>query len=97
LYFLNLGGYAAEEFEEAHKNILVVAKSQRVAIQNLVKAQSAWKQPHKDALVEVEKAILVSEQFKKRKIFLHLSKTKRVRPLEFVAKYIKLKPAAKQR
>lgn len=90
LYFLNLGGYNSEDFEEVHKNILVVANSQKLAIQKSVKAQVQWKLPHKDAVLELEKAVLLSIMFKKEGIFLHLLPSAETKPLAFTSKYIRL-------
>ncbi len=90
LYFLNLGGYNAEDFEEVHKNILVEADNQRAAIQKSVKSQKQWKQPHKDAILELEKTVSLSKMFKEQGIFVHLIPTSEVKPLAFTAKYIRL-------
>ena len=90
LYFLNLGGYSGEEFEEVHKNILVVATSQRVAIQRSIQAQTHWKLPHKDALVNVEKALLLSDKFQAQGLFVHLQRAESLKPQAFTSKYIRL-------
>lgn len=91
LFFLNLGGYNAEDFEEVHKNVLIVSNDQKSAIQKSVQAQKhLWKQPHKDTVLELEKAISLSAMFKKQNIFLHLSQTGKVKPLAFTTKYIRL-------
>jgi hypothetical protein len=90
LYFLNLGGYNAEEFEEVHKNILVVAETQKAAIQKSIQAQKHWKLPHKDALMELEKAVLLSKMFKKQGVFVHLLPAPAAKPPVFTSKYIRL-------
>lgn len=95
LYFLNMGGYNSEDFEEVHKNILVVAETQQEAIKKSVKAQSHWKQPHKDAIMELEKAVELSKLFQEQGIFLHLNPTGEDKPLPFVSKYIRLNRVAK--
>lgn len=95
LYFLNLGGYNSEDFEEVHKNILVVAETQQEAIKKSVKAQSHWKQPHKDAIMELEKAVELSKLFQEQGIFLHLHPSSEDKPLLFVSKYIRLNRVAK--
>jgi hypothetical protein len=91
LFFLNLGGYNAADFEEVHKNVLVVATSQRAAIQKSIQAQADWKLPHKDALVNVEKAVLLSENFKEQGLYIHLIKSVEAKPQTFISKYIRLK------
>ena len=90
LFFLNLGGYNADDFEEVHKNILVVATSQKAAIQKSIQAQNHWVLPHKDALVNVEKAVLLSKNFEEQGIFVHLQKADEVKPLTFISKYTRL-------
>lgn len=90
LFFLNLGGYTSEDFEEVHKNILVVATSQRAAIQRSVQAQTTWTLPHKDALVNVEKAISVSEALLEKGLYVHLKKAAEAKPQKFISKYIRL-------
>ena len=90
LYFLNLGGYTGTDFEEVHKNILVVANSQRAAIQKSIQAQTTWKLPHKDSLMELEKAILVSKSVEDSGLYLHLIPATEIKPLTFTSKYIRL-------
>jgi len=61
LFFLNLGGYVAGEFGEAHRYLLVVApdaarakaKGRRLA------AQARWRLPHVDAVLEVDHCLPV--------------------------------------
>lgn len=90
LYFLNLGGYNAEDFEEAHKNILVVAKTEKAAIQKGIRAQTEWKQPHKDEIVSIENIVSLSKLGKKLGAYIHLSPSIKSEPLVFTAKYIRL-------
>jgi len=55
LYFLNLGGYEAHAFGEAHRYGLVVAKDKKQAKakgRQLMLRQ--WAQPHTDALLDVD-------------------------------------------
>jgi hypothetical protein len=90
LFFLNLGGYTGADFEEVHKNVLVVATSQRVAIQKSVQAQTEWKLPHKDALMNLERAVLLSEKFKEQGLYVHLIQSGEIRPQTFTSKYTRL-------
>ncbi len=90
LFFLNLGGYTGSDFEEVHKNVLVVATSQRLAIQKSVQAQADWTLPHKDALVNIEKTVLLSDNFKEQGLYVHLVKSVDIKPLTFTSKYIRL-------
>ncbi|KAF1054380.1 MAG: hypothetical protein GAK43_00897 [Stenotrophomonas maltophilia] len=58
LFFVNLGGYEAQTFGEAHRYLLVVAADREQA-----KARSRshrvahWDKPHTDALLEVDDCI----------------------------------------
>jgi hypothetical protein len=90
LFFLNLGGYTSQDFEEVHKNILVVATSQRTAIQRAVQAQTHWTLPHKDSLVNVEKAISLSEELQEKGLSVHLKEAVELKPQKFISKYIRL-------
>jgi len=55
LYFVNLGGYVAGEFGEAHHNLLVVADDAAEAKRKaLAQAGAHWLKPHRDALLEVD-------------------------------------------
>ncbi|MGB3392528.1 MAG: DUF1543 domain-containing protein [Stenotrophomonas sp.] len=55
LYFVNLGGYIAGEFGEAHHNLLVVAGDAAEAKRKaLAQAAVQWFKPHRDALFEVD-------------------------------------------
>ncbi|MFX4948641.1 hypothetical protein ABTC19_19045, partial [Acinetobacter baumannii] len=83
------------DFEEVHKNILVVATNQRLAIQKSIQAQTSWTLPHKDALLELEKAFSVSESMRSRGLHIHLTKAAAVAPLVFNAKYTRLGLKAK--
>lgn len=60
LYFVNLGGYVAGEFGEAHGYLLVVAadavEAKRKALRQ---AQAEWIKPHRDALLEVDSCLPV--------------------------------------
>ncbi len=56
LYFLNLGGYVAGEFGEAHRYLLVVAAdaSQAKARARTLAHAVRWQLPHVDAVLEVD-------------------------------------------
>lgn len=55
LYFVNLGGYVAGEFGEAHGYLLVVAADAAEAKRKaLAQAGAEWIKPHRDALFEVD-------------------------------------------
>jgi hypothetical protein len=55
LYFLNLGGYVAGQFGEAHSYRLVVADDAATAKRKALDAcDGGWIKPHRDALLEVD-------------------------------------------
>lgn len=55
LYFINLGGYEARTFGEAHHYLLVVARDKREAIaQGKRQMRSHWTQAHTDAVLDVD-------------------------------------------
>lgn len=60
LYFVNLGGYVAGEFGEAHGYLLVVAADAAEAKRKaLAQAGVQWIKPHRDALFEVDSCLPV--------------------------------------
>lgn len=55
LYFINLGGYQAQAFGEAHHYILVVAKNSHEAKSKGKRHMlKHWAKPHTDALIDVD-------------------------------------------
>ena len=87
LYFVNLGGYDPEIFDELHKNMLVVAKSEAWAKTQAKETVTHWKIPHKDTLFEVEKALDVSALLAEKGLYLHLEKTEDPPPFAFECLY----------
>src|SRR5579871_3535187 len=57
LFFVNLGGYRPGQFEELHRNVLIVASDAKGAKARALTIVHGWAQPHRDRLFEVEKAI----------------------------------------
>lgn len=90
LYFINLGGYVKNEFEEVHKNILVVASSQRDAIKKSIRQQNEWMQPHKDAIISIEKVLPIATTIKQHGLHVQLTESSENKPLLFTSKYIPL-------
>ncbi|WP_249673780.1 DUF1543 domain-containing protein [Pseudomonas abieticivorans] len=62
LYFINLGGYQAQAFGEAHHYVLVVAQNKAQAKakgkQHLL---AHWSKPHTDALMDVDDCLPIDE------------------------------------
>lgn len=62
LYFINLGGYLADEFGEAHRYLFIVANSKMQARGRARKyALKTWLQPHVDAVLDVDDCLLVAQ------------------------------------
>lgn len=62
LYFINLGGYEAQVFGEAHHYLLVVAQNPREAkVKGKRQALKHWHQPHTDAVVDVDDCVPIDQ------------------------------------
>lgn len=62
LYFINLGGYEAHAFGEAHHYVLVVANDTRQAKSKGKQHMLAhWKQSHTDALMDVDDCLPIDQ------------------------------------
>ena len=62
LYFINLGGYVAKEFGEAHRYVLMLATSKQQARAKARKhVLNTWQQPHVDAVLDVDDCILIDQ------------------------------------
>jgi hypothetical protein len=61
LFFLNLGGYVAGEFGEAHRYMLVAAAdaARAKARARTLAAQARWQLPHVDAVLDVDDCLPV--------------------------------------
>jgi hypothetical protein len=90
LFFLNLGGYAPDMFAELHENTLTVAPDVQSAKKQALSKVTGWKQVHRDAGFEVEKAIDVSLMTSQPGLHLNLVKAAEEKPFAFTCKYLKL-------
>jgi hypothetical protein len=90
LFFLNLGGYDPAEFGELHQNVLLVAADVKAAIARALGGIRTWAVPHRDRILEVEKAINLNDLFQGRGHYLGLSPATAERPFLFTCKYLKL-------
>lgn len=62
LYFINLGGYEAQTFGEAHHYILVVAHNRREAKSKAKQHMlTHWAKPHTDALLDVDDCLPIDQ------------------------------------
>lgn len=91
LYFLNLGGYDINQFTELHHNIFIVEETETKARVKALKHIQNWQAPHKDAQIEIETAICISDSLQSEKLYLHLDKTNHQKPFSFVCKYTPIK------
>jgi hypothetical protein len=90
LFFLNMGGYDPAQFEELHRNMLVVVSDARTArIEGLSRIRS-WKQPHKDNVFEVEKAIDVSAAMRAYGYSLRLTKATTTKEFVFGCGFVRV-------
>ena len=90
LFFLNMGGYNETDFEEIHKNVLIVEETQHKAIVKAMKMIRDWKLPHRDFVMEVEKALNISEQLERQGKYLKLTQTDEIKPFEFTCRYVRI-------
>lgn len=90
LFFLNMGGYNGDDFEELHKNVLLVEETQHKAIVKAMKTIREWQLPHRDAILEIEKIINISEYLEKAGKYLHLIPATETKPFEFISKYVRI-------
>ena len=80
LFFVNLGGYDPDHFDELHKNILLVAKSGAYAKHLAKESVKHWKVPHKDTLMEIEKLVPLDRI---GGLYVHLEKSQNPVPFLF--------------
>lgn len=90
LFFLNMGGYNGDDFEELHKNVLIVEETQHKAIVKAMKMIRGWNLPHRDAILEVEKIINISEVLSGLGKHLHLTPATETKKFEFISKYLRI-------
>jgi hypothetical protein len=88
LFFVNLGGYDPGEFNELHKNLLLVAADAKTAKAKALAQVSGWHQPHKDRIFEIEKAVDLSAAVGSAGYKLDLTPARAVRPFQFTCKYV---------
>jgi hypothetical protein len=88
LFFVNLGGYNPSDFNELHKNVLIVAPDRDAAKQKALGQVNDWLQPHKDRIFEIEKALDVTALLKSHGYFLMLKPATIEKPFVFECKYL---------
>lgn len=84
LFFVNLGGYAEGQFDELHKNILIVETSLEKARHAAKQTIADWSIPHKDTEFEIEKILPLSVAGGYN---IHLVKSDDALPFSFHCRY----------
>ncbi len=99
LFFVNFGGYNPEQFDELHKNILIVAPNEAQAKGKAKEDVMHWQVPHKDTLFDIEKALCLNEQLEKEGLYIHLEKSDTIKEFAFTCTYkpISAKALAKRK
>ena len=89
LYFVNLGGYDAEQFTELHRNLFVMAddpaEAKKLALAKA--AVSDWQVPHRDYLLEVENCVNLQTHLSAKGYHLHLTPSDQDIPFTFTCRY----------
>jgi hypothetical protein len=99
LFFVNLGGYDPTQFDELHKNVLIVASSPAKAKGKAKEDVTHWQVPHKDTLFDIEKMLCLNEQLQKEGLYIHLQKSDTIKEFAFTCTYkpISAKALAKRK
>ena len=88
LFFVNLGGYGADEFSELHRNVLIVAPGASSAKTKALRTVRGWAQPHRDKLFEVEKTIDIGAAALGLGFSIALTRASAERPFSFQSRYV---------
>lgn len=88
LFFVNLGGYDPGEFGELHRDVLIVEKDASAAKTKALRSVSAWPQPHRDKLFQVETTVDIGSSTARAGCFLRLTASSAERPFQFACKYV---------
>ena len=87
LYFVNLGGYDANQFTELHKNVLVVDTDEIEAKKKAVEQVASWTSPHRDYLHQVDTVLSLQGLTEKEGYYIHLEPTEHPVPFKFTCAY----------
>lgn len=91
LYFVNLGGYDPTEFAERHRNVFVVAPTEKLAKARAIKHARHWVEPHRDDMYEAEQAFSLADAASGQRLYIHLTPTHAARDLAFTCDYIPIR------
>lgn len=87
LYYVNLGGYVADEFLEKHKNVFVVADTLPNAKSRALKSVLGWREPHRDEMYEAEQAFAIGNAGGMERLHIHLTPSTPAKDLQFTCDY----------
>ena len=87
LYFVNLGGYNSNEFNELQKNVFILVPNESKAKVKALKQILDRKAHHRDYQFEVEDILDVSCILSENKKYVHLEQTDVEHKFEFICKY----------
>jgi len=95
LYYVNLGGYAAGEFAEQHKNVFVVADTLAKAKARAIKHARHWLEPHRDEMYEAEQAFSLSDAGRDQRLHVHLAPSPNLPDLVVTCDYVPIRSVAR--
>ncbi len=90
LYFINLGGYISGDFQELHKNVFVVARTEVKARVKALKQIQDWSGHHKDCEYDVEECFCINSAVEGSSYYLHLDPIADQSLFSFSTKYFRL-------
>ena len=88
LYYINVGGYAADQFIELHQNVFVAAESEQKAKVKALKRVRHWQSFHRDDMYEAEQCFDLATMAPGW--FLHLTPDETAGDPAFSCRYVKL-------
>ncbi len=91
LYYINLGGYDAGDFQEQHKNVFLVASSVPEAKRRAIAEAKSWNVPHRDEMYEAEQAFALDDAARQQRLYLHLQRSDTAKPLTFTCGYMPIR------
>ena len=90
LYYVNMGGYDKSQFTELHRNVFVVAENVTEAKRRAKAAVIGWDQPHRDDLYEADQIFCLNNAPRAKRLHIHLTPAKALRPLKFTCRYLRI-------
>ncbi|HEV2081003.1 MAG TPA: DUF1543 domain-containing protein [Brevundimonas sp.] len=91
LFYVNMGGYEADDFSERHRNLFVVAQSVAQAKARGLKRVRGWSQPHRDDLYEAEDVFDLQQATGEGRMHIHLTLNPSAGDPDFTCAYTPLR------